>query len=136
MNEGKQQMIADEVVRRAECTRMVVQGLSMGKEWRNVTTVDVAGAFHRTPRLGDVVLMRTQTGRIVHRAIWRRQRDGKTMWLTKGDGNATFDSWQGEENILGVVIRAEEGSGRCLHLRRWRGLLAGLMRGVCRQAGV
>jgi hypothetical protein len=135
MNPDKQQAAADELVRNARALRVPVAGLSMGRKWAEAAAVQVTGILHRTPRLGDVVLARTPTGRIVHRVIWRRFRAGRHLWLTLGDGNATFDDWLEDDAVLGVVTSVENSGGVARPVRRWSGLLRGWGRLLARQAG-
>lgn len=135
MNPDKQQAAADELVRNARALRVPVAGLSMGRKWAEAAAVQVTGILHRTPRLGDVVLARAPAGRIVHRVIWRRSRAGRRLWLTLGDGNATFDDWLADDAVLGVVTRVEDACGVARPLRRWPGLLRGWGRLLARQAG-
>lgn len=135
MNPDKHQAAADELVRNARALRVPVAGLSMGRKWTEAAAVQVTGVLHRTPRLGDVVLARTPTGRIVHRVIWRRSSAGRREWLTLGDGNATFDHWLAGDAVLGVVTSVEDSGGGVRLVRRWAGLLRGWRRLLVRQAG-
>ena len=135
MKPDKQQAAADELVRHACALRVPVAGFSMGRNWAEVAAVQVTGVLHRRPRLGDVVIARTPTGRIVHRVIWRRFRSGRHLWLTLGDGNATFDHWLAGDAVLGVVTSVEDSGGGVRLVRRWAGLLRGWRRLLVRQAG-
>ena len=135
MKPDKQQAAADELVRHACALRVPVAGFSMGRNWAEVAAVQVTGVLHRRPRLGDVVIARTPTGRIVHRVIWRRFRAGRRLWLTLGDGNSTFDDWLADDGVLGIVIRVEDAFGAARPVRRWAGLLRGWGRLLARQAG-
>lgn len=135
MTPDKQQAAADELVRNARSQRVPVSGLSMGRKWAEAAAVQVTGILHRTPRLGDVVLARTPSGRIVHRVIWGRFCAGRREWLTLGDGNATFDDWLAGDAVLGVVTRVEDSGGVARTVRRWPGLLRGWGRLLARQAG-
>ena len=135
MNPEKYQAAADELVRNARALRVPVAGLSMGRKWAEAAAVQVTGVLHCQPRLGDVVLARTPTGRIVHRVIWRRTRAGRRDWLTLGDGNTTFDNWLEDDGLLGVVKDVEDDRGVARPVRRWAGLLRGWGRLLARQAG-
>ncbi len=135
MTPDKHQAATDELLRSALALRVPVAGLSMGPKWAEAAAVLVAGVRHRRPRLGEVVLARTPTGRIAHRVIWRRGRARRRQWLTLGDGNTTFDDWLEDECVLGVVTGVEDSRGAVRPIRRWAGLLRGWGRLLARQAG-
>ena len=135
MSPDKHQAAADERLRNAQGLRVPVAGLSMGENWAEAAAVRVTGVRHRRPRMGEVVLARTPAGRIAHRVIWRRIRAGRGEWLTRGDGNATFDDWLEDDGLLGVVTHVEDTRGVARPVRRWAGLLRGWCRLLARQVG-
>ena len=130
-----QKAAADEIVKASASSRVPVEGGSMGAAWLDVAAVSVRGAAHRRPRLGDVVLARTATGRIAHRVVWIRRRGGSGRLLTLGDGNRHCDAWLEEGDVLGVVACAISRAGRERKVRRLLPLLRAWLRLLPRQAG-
>ena len=135
MDARKAAAAADEVVRASVSSRVPVDGGSMGAAWLDVVAVSVRGAAHRRPRLGDVVLARSATGRIAHRVVWIRRRGGVRRFLTLGDGNRHCDAWLEEGDIPGVVAGAISVAGRERKVRRFIPLLRAWARLLSRQAG-
>ena len=75
-------------------------------------------------RAGDVVLhARTSGGPVAHRIMGRRRRDGRRIWLTRGDAAAAECDIVTEDQILGRVAGVQRGGRRvqagCGPVGRW-----------------
>lgn len=89
-----------------------VQGSSM-LPW--VRPGDIAILRKGSPeeiRSGDIVMFRRYDRFFVHRIVERRTRDGRNIFVTKGDSNPHFDGEISQSEILGRVERIYRGGRR------------------------
>ena len=70
-------------------------------------TVHAPGAFG----FGDVLQCRVGESTVVHRLVRTVRRNGKVLYITKGDNHPAFDDPVVSEDVLGVV---EGGRSRLL----------------------
>lgn len=83
--------------------RLTVTGRCMEPALLAGEQVVVAGASHRVPRLGDVVLFRHPAGLRLHRLVLSRGR----AWRTKADRAAALDPAISPRHVLGTVVSVE-----------------------------
>lgn len=72
---------------------------------------------HGQPRIGEVVLFRRGETLLAHRLVARRVIQGRTMLVTKGDGEALSDPPIAPDDVLGLVRDVRLRSGRSAHAR-------------------
>jgi signal peptidase I len=83
-----------------------VSGNSMQPLLRGGELVEVAPLSDLRPKLGDILFVRSRHNTpLIHRLIWRRNQDGISYLLTKGDACAGFDGFTPENNTIGRVER-------------------------------
>jgi hypothetical protein len=74
--------------------------------------VTIAPRTRRTPRWGDIVLVRQPDGMRLHRLVWRwPSAFGNARWLTKADRSAEWDPPADPRSILGTMIQIEAPAG-------------------------
>ncbi|HYL79852.1 MAG TPA: S26 family signal peptidase [Candidatus Acidoferrum sp.] len=64
---------------------------------------------------GDLLVYGVEGRLVCHRVLRRRGKGGRHLFLTKGDGRRTIESWVAEEQVLGRVLRVER-EGRLVDL--------------------
>jgi len=67
---------------------------------------------NRDIRVGDVVVYRTPDKFYTHRVISIERKDGKELFLLKGDRSPVFDKSVSRDLILGKVIEVRGSNGR------------------------
>jgi signal peptidase I len=60
---------------------------------------------------GDLLVYEAEGRLICHRVLCRRTREGRHVFLTKGDGWRTNESWIRADQVLGRVTRVERNEG-------------------------
>jgi len=92
--------------------RLSVTGRCMMPALSPGDAVKIAPRTRRTPRWGDIVLVRHPDGMRLHRLVWRwPSAFGNAPWLTKADRSAEWDPPTDPRNILGTMIQIEAGAG-------------------------
>ena len=92
----------------------------MGRGFTGAEALVVCPCPPRAPRWGDVLVYSVGEKWVAHRALRRFRRDGRTWWITKGDGHWTVDRWPvAEEEVLGIVT-AYVRRGQLNQLTGWR----------------
>jgi len=70
----------------------------------DMLTVEKQGEYQE----GDILVVNNRDGLMVHRAIMKKNFNGKVFYLTKGDNNPFIDRWQLQEKIVGKVVGVNE----------------------------
>jgi len=72
-------------------------------------------------RIGELVLFARGSDIVVHRYVGRVRREGRVLFLTKGDGRFFFDPAWPASMLVGRVLEVHKG-GRIIRLRvrSWR----------------
>jgi hypothetical protein len=110
--------IAGEIVKQGKSFSFRAHGRSMAPFIADGDTI-VVSPLERPARIGDVVLLQENDGRmIVHRIVGRK----RGLILTRGDACATADAPADHVGIVGRVT-AVSGRGYSFHLRKSFGYL-------------
>lgn len=86
--------------------------------------------------IGDIVVITYPhcSNAVAHRVIFVRKRNGESFFLTKGDGNRSFDQFVGSDQILGKVVAIQK-ENRLINLSQtsWRvaGIFIAAISGIC-----
>jgi hypothetical protein len=83
--------------------RFTVTGCCMEPALTEGERVVVEGVSRRTPRLGDVVLLRHPAGLRLHRLVYALGRS----WRTKADRGLGLDPALAPRDVLGTVVAVE-----------------------------
>jgi signal peptidase I len=118
--------LATEILRGGNTLRFSARGGSMWPIIRNGDWAEVQAISAASIRRGDVVLVRTGSGRLlVHRVRWIGRAGDEVALRTQGDALAHPDPLIHAAQVLGRVVAVERG-GRRLRLDRAPLRLAGL----------
>jgi len=80
------------------------RGISMGRTWRRATSLSIVVHDRQLSLWGRVLVYKTTSGLVAHRAVRSITRNGRRWWITKGDGFLTPDRVPvDEESVIGVV---------------------------------
>jgi signal peptidase I len=116
--------IAMELLNNRNMVKFQAPGVSMSPFIRNSEMITVEQCSHEDLTFGDVILYHgfgNQCGKlsipirdrkIVHRFLWRREVDGKSRLITKGDNNYLCDPPVSPQQILGKVVEIEKKGWR------------------------
>jgi signal peptidase I len=107
------------LLRQGISVRIRVSGDSMLPLLKGGEVVEVAPLTKTIPKLGDILFLCDQPGNpLVHRLIWRRNRNNSLLLLTKGDACPAFDGFIPAEKVLGRVQRffAADAKGKAIDL--------------------
>ena len=103
-------LLGESILREGSLT-LTAEGTSMHPAIRSGERITV-----RPPAsfgFGDVLQCRAGESTVVHRLVRTLSRDGKVLYVTKGDNHPAFDDPVGPGDVLGVV---EGGRSRVLAL--------------------
>lgn len=98
----------------------------MGRRWRRAKSLSIEVCDPDARLLGRVLVYKTPTGLVAHRAVRMLRRGGSIWWITKGDGFWTPDRLPvNEEAVIGVVGSISTGAKTIRVKRSWWHVLAG-----------
>jgi signal peptidase I len=99
--------LVQSLLRQGVSVHIRVSGNSMQPLLRGGDIVEVAPLSDlRPPKLGDILFVRSRHNTpLIHRLIWRRNQEGISHLLTKGDACASFDGFIPENNRIGRIER-------------------------------
>ncbi len=99
-----------DLLRMGKSVRFQARGMSMKPLVRDGDIMLVEPFGQKLPRLGDVVLCQTESGRVLaHRVIGRQGKLEEKTYLIQGDRAAYADGWISHEQIWGRVSKLERG---------------------------
>lgn len=98
--------LVQSLLRQGVSVHIRVSGDSMKPLLRGGELVEVAPLSDARPKLGDILFVRScQNAPLIHRLIWRRNQNGISHLLTKGDACAGFDGFIPANKVIGRVER-------------------------------
>jgi len=102
--------------------RLTVTGACMGEALPEGSDVTVAHRSARSPRIGDIVLVRQPEGLRLHRLIWGPPVALCRQWRTKADRSRRWDARVAADAIIGTVVGSDRGiepGGRRVRRAAW-----------------
>lgn len=116
--------IAMELLNNRNMVKFQAPGVSMSPFIRHNEMITVKPCSHKDLTFGDIILyygfgnqsrqlsIPLEDKKIVHRFLWRREIDGESRLITKGDNNYLCDPPVSPQQILGKVVEIEKKGWR------------------------
>ena len=129
--------LIEDLLARGTQVRLAVGGVSMAPQLRNHDCVVIEALHGKNPRFGDLVLFRSEDGRLVLHRVVRRWRDSerRRRIQTRGDACVRLDASIDATRVLGRVRRIERATGASIDLdtvaERFRALAIGAGKLLC-----